>query len=345
MKWLAYVVLSCIVFTCSAQNSESSFEDQLAQLELEMDSLSIFNFLDSIIMSTPLKSEIGIRIGYTSSRLAAGRDFNTEQRGFSPGISYYHKSGAYADFTSFFDNQSDEALTQSQLHMGYLWLPSNKWTINPYAEKTFNHQDLEFDLTQSLGTSLGYDFKITEATLDYSFLWGRKSGHRLIASLNKSITIKKVPLIETLTLYPSFSTNIGTTNIFSYLYSSLQLSLLEIQDLTNDEIRSFRIKGKITTKEAFQLRIARNLLNEGTDMDREFVIDLINNTSLRTVEEGDTFALLNYSFSLPISFKVGPKTSMLLSYSYSIPIKLPGEDLGVDPTGFFSFSLSQRITW
>jgi len=326
----------------TAQESELSFEEQLAQLDLEMDSLSIFSFLDSLLNTTELKSEIGIRIGYTSSRLTAGRDFNTQQKGFSPGISYFHKSGAYVDFTSFFDNQSDPALSQSILHAGYLWIPHRKWTINPYVEKTFNNQDFEYDLTQSLGSNVSYDFKLAEASLDYSFLWGKKTGHRFIGSLNKKIVLKNVPLVNKLTFYPTISTIAGTADIFTYLYSADQVNdyLLELQYLTDDEIRALRVSGEITTQEAINLRIARRLLVDGKEEDREFLIGLLN-----TLEQDNTFSLLSYSFSLPVSFNIDPKTSVMLSYSYSVPLKLPGEDLGVDPTGFFSFSLSRRITW
>lgn len=345
IKWISYILLIGTGLVGRAQDSELSFEEQLAQLDLEMDSLSIFSFLDSLLNATELKSEIGIRLGYTSSRLTAGRDFNTQQKGFSPGISYFHKSGAYVDFTSFFDNQSDPALNQSTLHAGYLWIPHQKWTINPYIEKTFNNQDFEYDLTQSLGSNVSYDFKLVEVSLDYSFLWGKKTGQRFIGSLNKKIVLTNVPLVDKLTFYPTISTIAGTADIFSYLYSSLQLNLLEIQHLTDDEIRTLRVNGKITTEEAIQLRVARRLLNEGTDLDRASAISLINGSNLSSLQTNNTFALLSYSFSLPISFNISPKTSVMLSYSYSVPLKLPGEDLGVDPTGFFSFSMSRRITW
>ncbi|MCP4456665.1 MAG: hypothetical protein GY816_01355 [Cytophagales bacterium] len=294
-----------------------------------------------MINDTNLKSEIGLRIGFSSS-LKASRDFNTEQKGLSSGISYYHKSGVYADFTSFFDNQSSPASNQSILRLSYLWIPHKKWTINPYAEKTFNNLDIEYDLTQSIGTNVNYDFKVAQVGMDYSLLWGTKTGHRFIGSLNKRIELKNVPLVNKLTLYPTFSAITGTTDIFPYQYSSTQVDnyLLRLQYLTDDEIRALRVSGKITTEQAIRLRITRNLLNAGGGGDRYFFVGVLN-----TLEEDNIFSLLSYSFSLPLSFNVGSKTSVLLGYSYSIPIKLPDEDLGVDPTGFFSFSLSRIITW
>lgn len=335
-------MLSFAAFISTAQDDLHSFEEELAQLELEMDSLSIFGFLDSMINATTAKSEIGIRIGYSSSRLTAGRDFNTQQRGYSPGISYYHKSGAYADFTSFLNNKEARSFDQSILHAGYLWIPDKQWTINPYVEKTFSHQREPYDLSQSIGTNVSYDFNLAEVSLDYSFLWGKKTGHRFIGSLNKRIELKNIPLVKKLTIYPTISVIAGTSDIFTYQYSTAQVDdyLLELQYLTNDEIRDLRVSGQINTQQAIDLVAARTLLNEGNEEDRDYLVSLLN-----TLEADNIFSLLSYSISFPVSFKIGPKTSLLLSYAYSVPIELPGEDLGVDPTGFFSFSLSRRITW
>lgn len=340
MRWIVLCLALAVPSLLKAQEDTLSYAQQLEQLEMELDSLSIFSLFDSVL-SIQRKSEMAVRFGYTSSRLSAGRDFNLNQKGYSPGISYYHKSGAYLDFTSFFDNNSTPALTQSILHGGYIWLPSSRWVVNPYIEKTFNHQDFGNTLNQSIGTGLTYDFKVAEIGLDYALLWGKDIGHRFIPNLSKTIRLKNVPVVKTLNFYPGISLMAGTTTIFNYAYSEDQVDnyLLDVRTLTDEEIIYLRRTGQISTQQAIQLRLTRRLLNSDDPEVIQAVKDLIN-----TLEEDSSFELLSVNFTLPVSFSI-KQTSFIFSYSYSIPQKLPGEDFGVDPTGFFSFSISRRITW
>ncbi len=327
-------------FWADAQTEELSLEEQLAQLELDLDSLTIFNLIDSIL-TTPAKSEFGVRLGYSSSRLSAGRDFNLNQQGYMPAFSYYHKSGAYADWTTYFDNQSESAINLSILHLGYMYLPNSKWMINPYVERTFNHQATTNELNQSIGAGVTRDFKIVELSLDYAFLWGKSTGHRLLPGLTKSFSLKNVPLVKELRLYPNISLMAGTTTIFNYLYSDDQIEnyLREIQYLSDDEIRALRVSGQITTEQARNLVLTRRLLNS----DDPDAIDLVKDW-LNILEEDAAFALLSINFSLPVSFDI-QRTFVMMSYSYSIPQRLPGEDLGLDPSGFFSLTVSRRFTF
>lgn len=340
MRKSLFAILILLKLSCFSQQDTLSIEQQLMQLELEMDSISLFGFLDSLIAAPSQKSELSMRIGYSTSRLTAGRDFNLEQKGLTPGLSYYHKSGFYADFSTFFDAPEFPKAYQSILHSGFMWLPNNRWVLNPYVERTFNHQ-FKSDLYYSIGGMTSYNFKVLEASLDYAFLWGKDTGHRIIPSLSRKIKINNVPIVKTLSLYPSISMMSGTTTIFNYQYSTEEVDsyLLQIQSLTDDEIRFLRVSGQISTAQAIQLRATRRLLLEGTEEDRAFLKELLN-----TLEEDKAFAFLSYSISLPVSFTVG-KTGVTISYSYSFPQRVPGEDLDLDPNGYLNFTVRQRITW
>ncbi len=340
MRWIVLCVAISVPSLLQAQEDTLSYAQQLEQLEMELDSLSIFSLFDSVL-NVQRKSEMSARFVYTSGRLSAGRDFNLNQKGYSPGISYYHKSGAYLDFTSFFDNNSVPALTQSILHGGYMWLPSSKWVINPYVERTFNHQTIGYTLNQSIGAGVTYDFKLAEIGVDYALLWGKDIGHRLIPNVSKTIRWNNAPFVKTLNFYPGISLMAGTTTIFNYTYSDDQVDqyLTKVKTLTDEVIIYLRRTGQISTQQAIELREARRLLNSDDPELTQALKDLIN-----ILKEGSSFELLSVNFTLPVSFSI-KQTSFIFSYSYSIPQKLSGEDFGVDPTGFFSFSVSRRITW
>lgn len=340
VRW-TMLVIWLMPFSLVGQSPTPSVEEQLLALELEMDSLSLFSFLDSLLLAPKPSSEINIRLGYSSSRLTAGRDFNLEQKGYTTGLAYYHSSGIYTDFNTFYDMNYSPAAYLSMWQVGYFWLPNLMWSINPYYEHTFNHQNLSNDLSNSIGSSVTRSTKWADFGVDYAFLWGQKTGHRFIPSISRKFRWKNIPLIQAITFYPSLSLTTGTTSIFTYLYSTEQIDkyLFRIQQLTDDEIRLLVLNGRITTAEAIQLRITRRLLNEGTEADRAYLHELLN-----TLVEEDAFALLSYTVSLPVTITIN-KTNIQISYSYAIPQPLQGEDLGVDPSGFFNISVNQRLTW
>ena len=67
------------------------------------DSLEIFDLIDSLLKMEPIKetSQMAVRLGYNSNISADNRTFNISQFGLAPGVSYYHKTGIYADYTAY----------------------------------------------------------------------------------------------------------------------------------------------------------------------------------------------------------------------------------------------------
>jgi hypothetical protein len=68
------------------------------------------------------------------------------------------------------------------------------------------------------------------------------------------------------------------------------------------------------------------------DRDRLFLI----------TETKNTFGLMNYGFSCPVSLKI-KNFGILLNYQYNIPQALPEEEITLDNNSFFSASLSYLI--
>lgn len=74
------------------------------------------------------------------------------------------------------------------------------------------------------------------------------------------------------------------------------------------------------------------------------IVGLINEFQNFKIQEFNSFGIMNYSFSLPVSFQVG-KLNILLNYTYNIPISLPKEQFSYDPNGYFSASVSYMLFW
>src|SRR6187549_1691724 len=92
-----------LIFTVSASPILAQDADSLAIAEASNifstdDSLSIFMLIDSLLaMEAATGSQIAIRTSYNSNVLLAGRTLGIQNFGLAPGVSYYHKTGLYAD--------------------------------------------------------------------------------------------------------------------------------------------------------------------------------------------------------------------------------------------------------
>ena len=114
-------LLSYSTSSFSQESQELSYAEQLLALEEELDSLSIFNLLDSVLLlSAVQKSELNVRVGLTSSVTSAGRDYNIDQTGYSAGLSYFHKSGGYLDLAGYYNTNVEPSYNPTILSAGYL---------------------------------------------------------------------------------------------------------------------------------------------------------------------------------------------------------------------------------
>ena len=91
------------------------------------------------------------------------------------------------------------------------------------------------------------------------------------------------------------------------------------------------------------------LVTEYALYDNLYARILFNRTHLRKVplyyEKNHTeFGVMNYGFSLPITF-TKKNWTFLLSYTYNIPKSLPSEDLTLENSGYLSFSITRYFNF
>lgn len=361
-RTVTILVLSLLAFSSVSQEN-LSYAEQLKAIEEEMDSLSIFNLIDSLFtLDFEPKSELNIRFGFTTNVTSAGRDYDISQSGISPGLSYYHKSGFYGDLAGYWNSGVEPNYNPTVLSAGYLGTLKNpKWSYAIDVERWFyNPKDSSSNpLTYSAGGSLSYNFKWGFASVDYSFLFGEETANRLIPNLSGAINFGKWWIFHTIRLYPSASIMIGNSDITQLRISNREISdrnaerilrLTTFANLTDDQkkyvgiliIRAYRngaITENIRNQLLLDLRNSANLSDED-----QIALKQIVNEGYEVTEYVDSneFGILNYAFTLPLSLSSGSFYCML-SYTYSIPVQLPGEFVKVDPIGYFGASISYRI--
>jgi len=357
LKKIVYtlICINCSYFSYS-QSDSLSWEEQFDLLEAEMDSLSLYNLFESILAEEyPMKySEFNTRLSYNSDVLSAGRNYGFNQRSISPGLAYYHSSGLFADYTGFIDTDSTFDYSLSIFSAGYL-ISKKNFLITPSYERWLYHNDTESTLNNSLGSSISYTRKRGFVSLDYSFLFGKETAHRLIGTISGNVNLKSFWKFKKVRLNPSITTFFGNSDVIVRLpESDIELSKIyfTIKSLQNTEdfITYFesldardqdilkRILDPESRKPRHQNRTPIGDLDRFLETHSELENLALN--QLTTVE--NRYGIMNYNFSLPLILQAD-RFSFMFSYSYSMPVSLPGEIVELENTSYFGASFTYRI--
>lgn len=355
-------VLLAASFSSYSQD-ELSYAEQLAAIEEEMDSLSIFTLIDSLFaMDYSPANELNVRLGFTTNVTSAGRDYNISQSGVSPGVSYYNRSGFYGDLAGYWNSGVDPNYNPTVLSAGYLGnFKNEKWSYSIDSEKWFyNPKDSSNNpLTYSLGGSISYDFKWGFSSVDYSFLFGEKTANRIITNLTGNINLGKWWIFKSINLFPSVNMMMGNSDITQLRITNQQVSeqtakrikrLESFANLTEEQKRFVAgliwraFNNEVITEQTrnqllLDLRNSSNLSLE----DRQ-ALNTIANEGYEVTEfvDSNAFGVLNYAITLPLSLSTD-RFYFLFSFTYSIPVQLPEEFIEVEPIGYFGASISYRI--
>lgn len=282
--------------------------------EFENDSLNIFAILDNLVSSRP-KSQLAIRSSYNSQVYNAGRDYDIDQYSFSNGISYYHKSGIYADLSGLYYSSISPHYNATSVTLGFSNFISTKWGFNVNATRTFYHEleeDASFNntLNYNLGVSTFYYSKYVIMGLDYAYSFGSENtkAHRLVPSITFAPKLNTKGFLKRFKFNPIVYATFGTETLYTEQYNYLVARSL-IQKIGRE-------------------RFLRALQNED-----ERLLNLIYDTQISKY-----FGPLNIQMTFPIQYHY-KKFTGLVSYNVNMPIKMPGEDLDERMSGYFGVSL------
>jgi len=291
---------------------KDSFIAELDSLLSSEDSTSIFNLIDSMLhVPDPEKdvSQLAIRMGYNSNVVAAGRTIGMNQFGLAPGVSYYHKSGAYADATGYWSPEYSPDYYLSVTSLGYMKTIGKRWSfLGEYSHYFYSNtgSDVYIPYTNNLGISNFLEFGPVNFRFDYYFYFGQKTAHRLMPGLSLNLEKRNWKGIKRIIFFPSFNVLFGSETVTTY----------------TTEIR------------AYTTRPLEVLYRRNHNLPLFYTYYAENNS----VE----FGVMNYSLSAPLSIAIKNWT-FLLSYTYNFPKPLPGEDLGLVNSGYLSFSVTRYI--
>lgn len=322
MKTGAFLLLfvASISFQAKSQDKDSlllASDPILAELDSILnssDSLTILDLIDSILQAPiELKSQLAVRLGYNSNVVSGSRSVSVNKFGLSPGVSWYHKSGVYADASTYWSQQYTPKLYLTIASAGYMGDITKKWSVmteyaryfyTPVTQQELDNNETDIDSTSQI--SIPYKNNIFVSNfleagklllrLDYSFLFGERTAHRIAPVISLNLKKKKFLGCDRVALMPAVSVMFGNETVI-------------------EQVPNFA--RPIQAILLYRLR-----------------------RPLYTEVEHNVWGIMNYSISIPLVVTKG-NWSASAGYVYNFPQSLPGEETGLSHGGYITLGITR----
>ena len=292
-------------------------------MELAADSLDILDLIDSLLSTDLRFSQLSLRFGYTSDITYAGRNFGIQQYGFGTGISYYHKTGFFADVSGFWNSNIKPSYNPTIATLGYLGTFTNKWTYTLSFDHFFYNEIDEdliyYPITNSVNASTYLELGKLTLAGEYSYLFGEEDAHRvrgnIMLNLTASILLGSSYVYQINPIYPIIN-----------LQTRYDIRQIMFDQYGESEIRQLWRNNRERYIEIEKLTYSQN-------KDQLIDYEIISN---------NVFGIMNYTLSAPCYFYIDNFT-FAFSYHFNIPIALPGEDLTIEPNSYAGATIIYNI--
>jgi hypothetical protein len=304
-RLLLTFIITASCATVVAQDADSLL---LSQVETEFsfeDSLSIFNLIDSLLQNGEVEgSQVAVRLAYNSNVLSTGRTLGIENFGLSPGVSYYHKSGLYADVSGYWSKDFEPSYYLTVTSLGYMHDFSKHFSFMAGYDRYFYSigGDHYIPYKNALSVTPIIEFKPLSLSTTYSFYFGDAHVHRIMPGINVLLQKKKFLNIDRVAVTPSFFILLGN-------------EVFTVMDYIPPKNR---LEGLYNLREYYS-------------WDKP------------VPREKNVFGVMNYAISVPLSVSY-KKWGFAFSYTYNIPKALSGEPLTISESSYLSGSLTYFIS-
>ena len=344
------VFLAFGVFTGQAQDT-SKLDSLYSELEnyFEDNDLppGLIEMADSLMDLYDIRMHsVSVRAGYLSDVLTAGRDLGIDQHGFNAGLSYYHPSGLFADIATYSNSEYSPAVYLTNLSLGIWKNFGEHWAGSVSHEFMMYYKDPDsYPFNKSARASAFYQRKGWEIGLDYRYLYGKESAHRLVGLANGRITFSEVGWIDRISILPGASVQWGNSEV---VY--LRQSETPLQDLNyvmkegnypeiNDE--EFRRLSFLLYQERYLLatQYLQSLGYSRGDIEKLFL-----DYQSERISVEDSYGLMNLALYAGISLSKR-NWNLFINYTYNFPFALPGETYEYPQNDYISASLMYTFIW
>lgn len=227
-RWLLAIIMAfSSATTCFAQVADSLILSEIDDNLTFEDSLSIFNLIDSLLQYGNIGgSQLAVRLSYNSNVLSAGRTLGIENFGLAPGLSYYHKSGFYADVSGYWSKDFDPSYYLTVASLGYMHSFSKYFSLMAGYDRYFYNlrsEDEFIPYRNTLSVTPIVELKPILISLNYSFYFGDAAVHRIMPGLSVVLEKKKLLKIDRVAISPSVFVLMGNEILTELQYDGPSL--------------------------------------------------------------------------------------------------------------------------
>lgn len=212
MRHFSFFLLACWSSLSLAQNLESEEPSDIDQL---LDELFVVDTLAVLQAYDDLKGGfLYASISYDDQAYFSGRDFDIDQFGLAPSLTYLTSGGTYLFAGGTYYNELDPAWDLFALGAGQFWSLGTKkqWSVSASYTHSFLGEDSEGLNTHRLSSSVSYKLDPLQLNVAGGYLFGDESSYYLSTSINYETTIAQIGAFE-LTFEPNLYLLFSQQNI------------------------------------------------------------------------------------------------------------------------------------
>ncbi len=235
MRYISFFVLVfCWSSLSLSQNQES---DEYLDVDQLLDELFVVDTLAVLEAYDDLKAGfLYASISYDNQAYFSGRDFDIDQFGLAPSLTYLGSAGTYLFAGGSYYSELEPAWDLFALGVGQFWsLGKEKhWSVSAsYTHSFFSEDNSELN-THRLSSSVSYKLEPLQLNIAGGYLFGSDPSYYLSCSINYETTLANIGDFE-LTFGPNLYL------LFSQHYIIEQVSFFRITesnvfDLVNSQI-------------------------------------------------------------------------------------------------------------
>lgn len=212
MRHFSFFLLACWSSLSLAQNLESEEPSDIDQL---LDELFVVDTLAVLQAYDDLKGGfLYASISYDDQAYFSGRDFDIDQFGLAPSLTYLTSGGTYLFAGGTYYSELDPAWDLFALGAGQFWSLGTKkqWSVSASYTHSFLGEDSEGLNTHRLSSSVSYKLDPLQLNVAGGYLFGDEPSYYLSTSINYETTIAQIGAFE-LTFEPNLYLLFSQQNI------------------------------------------------------------------------------------------------------------------------------------
>ena len=207
-----FILLFCWSSLCHAQNPKSEEPSDIDEL---LDELFVVDTLAVLQAYDDLKGGfLYASISLDEQAYFSGRDFDIDQFGLAPSLTYLSNSGTYIFAGGSYYSELDPAWDLFALGAGQFWSLGTKkqWSVSASYTHSFLGEDSEGLNTHRLSSSVSYKLTPLQLNVAGGYIFGADPSYYLTTSITYETTLAQIGAFE-LTFEPNLYMLFSQQNI------------------------------------------------------------------------------------------------------------------------------------